>query len=373
MKKEDVIGLIIFVIAFGAGLVVAFTVLTEFNVTFMSRFWFTMLTVILAFVLNAIGLEVSHVIGGIIGGYEIISINILGLEIEKIGGKKKFHYRDYNGLTGETKLSPKKDKTNLKPFVWAPIVAYLVEVVVGAIIIMLVKEENAVSETPEWLALGSVLFITVSSMIALYNLIPLRLNSLNDGYRLRLLSNPQSEEALNELFRVENELRNGKQVLNIKKFENVNDFTATPNLFYLYNKLAKNELDDALELINVMLEKKETLGTDTLYRILGQKMYVLILTNIEEAREFYDAEVKDNIRKFIANDIFAESLRAYVLIAGLIDKSESEVMLVKKRFARVNEQSLLGRKADEQRLFDEAIEKIYKEHPEWDKKESIAA
>lgn len=372
MKKEDILGLLIFFIALGVCLIVALTVFPQYDVFFMDRFWFIILTAGLAFTLNSVGLELLHALGGKLGGYEVVLINVSGIQFEKIAGKWKFHYTDYNGLTGETKLAPKKEKLNLKLFVWAPLIAYILEIAVGALIIALVKDNNFSEVTPSWLALGAAIFITASSMLALYNLMPLKLNNLNDGYRLRLLSDPKNVEAINELYRVENLLRQGEETGEIKTFENINDFTSDVNLYYVYDQLAKKNNKKALDVIDLMLSNKDNLSEYVVYRLLAQKMYALIMIDEEKAKDFYDLEVKDNVRTFIANDRSAESLRAYALIAGIIDKSQSEVILVEKRFTRVNNESLAARKTIEKKLFDEAIEKIYKAHPEW-VKENIAA
>ena len=372
MRKEDILGLLIFLIDIAAGFVVAYTILPNYSVDFMGRFAFVMFTAIIAFILNGVGLELLHALGGKIGGYEVSLINIFGFQFEKLNNKWKFSYKDYNGLLGETKLAPKKDKLNLKPYVWAPTIGYIVEVVVGAVLLIVMKQNESIEIIPSWIGLGAIIFITISSMLALYNLFPVRLNSMNDGYRLRLLSDAKNTEALNELFRVENLLRQGFEVDEIKTFENINDFTTGVNLFYVYEKLAKKDHKEALRVIDLMLAKQESLSTETVYRLLAQKMYVLTMDNIDKAKEFYDEEVKDKARVFIANDKSAESIRAYVLIAGLIDKSQSEVELVKKRFARVNSESLEARKNIEQKLFEEAVLKVEKEHPEW-VKENIAA
>ena len=43
----------------------------------------------------------------------------------------------------------------------------------------------------------------VAGICLLYNIIPFKLDSLNDGYRLVMVSNPKNKEAFNELLRVE--------------------------------------------------------------------------------------------------------------------------------------------------------------------------
>lgn len=365
MKKEDILSIIIFLVLGAAGFVATFTIGTQFSVDFMSRFWFGLITIILAFIFNIVGLEALHAIGGKIGGYEISGFNVFGFGWQKIKDKWSFKFQEFNGVGGEVKLNPKKEKTNLKPYIWIPIIGYVIEFVVGFVFIKLAISPDAKAEIPQWLAFGSLLFIIVSTGVAFYNLVPFKLDSLTDGYRLILITNPINKEAYDELMRVEALQRNGEVVDEIKTFETVTEFTADVNLLSVYNNLSKKNFEKALEIIDKMLEQNSKLNETTQYRLMSQKLYILLMTDFDKAKDYYDTIFKDKERRFLANDKSAESLRAYALVAGLLDDSQSEVAFVKKNFKKVLKETYETRAKIEEKLFNEAIEKILNKNVTW--------
>ena len=86
---------------------------------------------------------------------------------------------------------------------------------------------------------------------------------------------------------------------------------------------------------------------------------------LEEVKEYYDKQINDSVRKFIANDLSMESLRAYILIAGLLDDSNGEIEFAKSRKERALKRSVPSRVAIEQKLYEEALNKVYEAHPDW--------
>ena len=86
---------------------------------------------------------------------------------------------------------------------------------------------------------------------------------------------------------------------------------------------------------------------------------------LEEVRKYYDESINDNVRKFIANDLSMESLRAYILIAGLLDESNGEVEFAKSRKEKALKRVMPSRVEVEKKLYEEALEKVYSEHPDW--------
>ncbi len=89
------------------------------------------------------------------------------------------------------------------------------------------------------------------------------------------------------------------------------------------------------------------------------------MTDFDKAKDYYDTIFKDKERRFLANDKSAESLRAYALVAGLLDDSQSEVAFVKKNFKKVLKETYETRAKIEEKLFNEAIEKILNKNVTW--------
>lgn len=331
---------------------------------FMPYLW-TLLIILSALFVNALLLETLHVLGGKLGGYSIVMFNVFGLAIYKSLGKWKFGFKSFDGLTGETVLAPKSENSKPHAYVWFPLLGYLVELILGIVIYSLFKGSSSES----WktiIALFAIIYVTVSSMIALYNFFPARLDTMTDGFRLTLITKPVNVEAYNELMRVENLQRDGKQVDSIKVFDEITEFTTAINLMSIYEKLGKHEFEDAEKMIDTIVVSKEKISSTTYNRLIAQKLYIKIMTlPKDEAQKYYDENVDDKIRRFISNDLSMESIRAYVLIAGILDESNAEVNYANSCKTKAMKRTLPARLEVEDELYKEAIDFVKKAHNDW--------
>ena len=377
MRKEDLASAIIYLLMIAIAVVVGLTVVasafTNFYAAgkFINSYVFSIIVIITGLLFNIIMLEVFHVVGGKLGGYSIVSFNVLGFCWSKRMGKWKFHFEDFDGLTGETKLAPKKEKPSLKWFVWLPLLMYVVEFALCITLYSMGSKDLQPQDPRRWLAVAALLWLIISSMIALYNFVPVKLDSMTDGYRLMLISKPANVEALNELMRIENLQREGKEIDEVKIFDEITDFTASINLFTVYDYLSKKEYQKAEELIDKIIVDPKKVAVTTYNRLMAQKLYIKIIQSSEEdARAYYDENVGDNIRRFISNDISMESLRAYILIAGILDDSQAEVAYANSRKEKALKRALPARAELEKELYSSAIKMIKEKHPDWEIKEA---
>ena len=137
MKKEDISGLIVYLIIIAFAIVFGLTVLQTHQAesTLSGSFLYVVYiigAVLAGTILNAILFEIAHVIGAKIGKYEILSVNILGLCFYKEEGKRKVRFASFDGLTGETKIVPKDgmvEKANPYPYLLFGSIFFLVEAV----------------------------------------------------------------------------------------------------------------------------------------------------------------------------------------------------------------------------------------------------
>lgn len=377
MRKEEIASLIIYLLMIAIAIIVGLSVVSgamqacrpaNFN-----PFAFIILTIIVGLLFNIIMLEVLHAIGAKIGGYKVVSINILGLCFEKRNKKLSVKFRDFDGLTGETKIVPKKEKLNLKPYVWLPLFGYAAEMA-GCIVLYSSMMQN--KNLPySWLGVCGILFVILSSMIALYNLVPIKLDTMSDGYRLVLLSKPANTAAYNELLKAQDLERNGQEIGDIKVFDEITEFTANLNMFTVYKKLGEGKYDEAEKIIDLNISDPKKLEPYTLNRMVSQKLFITILTkDPEEARKVYDEVADDKLRRFIANDISMESIRAYILISGILEKSQGEVKFAISRKAKALKRTPPNKAKIEDKLYDIALKKVYEAHPKWvEEKENVAA
>lgn len=371
MKKEDIASLVVYLGMILIAIILGFTVIKD---TFanvyqlsMNSYVFAILVIIIGLLVNIVGLEIGHIIGGKLGKYFIVSVNILGLCFYKNNNKRKFGFKDFDGLTGETKLAPKSEKSNPKPYVWIPLLMYIIELSTCIVLYTLGSAKDLDIHNPlRWLATAAIVWIAISSMMALYNFVPVKLDSMTDGYRLTLITRPVNVEAYNELMRIENLQREGKEIGEVKVFDEITDFTMSLNLITIYEYLSKKDYDSAKVLIEKCLSVGDKLSKTVRNRLIAQKLYINILTmSLEDAKKYYDEEVGDDIRRFISNDISMESVRAYVLIAGMLDESYGEVEFANNRKPKAMKRSLASRAKIEEELYKEAFDKVMDAHPEW--------
>ena len=265
-----------------------------------------------------------------------------------------------------------KDKLNMKPVVWLPLFGYAIELAGGIVLYThMMQNPNLPSS---WLGVAAILFVVLSSMIALYNLVPIKLDSMTDGYKLVLLSKQANIDAYNELLRIEDLGRNGKEITEMKVFNEITEFTANINLFSVYHLLDKGEYEEADKILDIIIENRKKLEPSTYYRIIAQKVYIAIMTkNEEDAREVYDKLADDKIRRYISNDVSMESVRAYLLISGIIDKSRGEAKYAIDRKPKALKRCLKQRVDIENKLYDLALKKVYEVHPNWKEQKENAA
>lgn len=367
MRKEEIRGLIIYTILIAVALIVGMTAIKdafqEYYSIKMNQFLFVILCLAIAYLVNAIGHELLHMLGAALGGYKVVSVNILYFCFEHNG----FHFREFDGFTGETKIAPgKKAKKNINLFMWLPIFGWAAEIAT-CIVIMSSTKSNAIADA-SWLVVASIFFILVSSMMAFYELIPIRLDCKTDGYRMRLFSNPINVKAYNEMLDIQDKQRRGEKVENVPVFEEITEYTAELNTIAMYHFLGKENYKKSGEIIDILLANEKKLNTNDIYRLISQKLYIEILTKpLEDAKKLYDKIAPIEVRRFIANDISMESIRSYILIAGMIEGSEGEVKYALSKVEKAKKRALASQRDVEEKLLMKAVDYVYKNHPKWQK------
>lgn len=371
MKKEDVSGIIVYLLILAIAVVFGITVLREHasnsNMDTFIYILFILGAILVGVLFNAIMFELAHILGAKAGRYEIISVNILGLLWFKEDEKTKFKFGGFDGLTGETKILPKKDvkkEPNPSPYLLFGTLFYLIELTIVIVLFTLfnTKINDALTNTGYFLLVVAV----IGGMILIYNILPFKLDAMTDGYRMRMTTNPANKIAFNELLRVEYAISQGQENVEIATFSEITNFTAELNLNKVYMLLDKKEFLEAEKLLDVILAGKATISEKVYIRARAQKIYINIFTkSLEEARKFYDDEVPMAERRQISNDISMVSIRTYLLMSGLLDGSKSECLIAINNVRKCFNSTPKQRRKTEADLFNEALNKVDEMHPTW--------
>ena len=371
MKKEDVIGLIIYLIIIALAIVFGLTVLQTHNPdSAFSGFGyvgFVAICVISGVILNSIMFELAHVLGAKVGKYLILSVNVLGFCFYREQDKFKFRFASFDGLTGETKIVPKKDfedKANPTPYLLFGSLFFVVEAVIVMVLFTLFKDAKQAILTD--VAYGALTIGAIGLVILFYNIVPLRIDSMTDGYRLTMVSNPKNKAAFNELLRVEYEIQQGNKV-EVKLFDEITNFTADLNLNKVYALLDEKKYVEAEEILDKIIDAKKDVDYKVYIRARAQKIYINLMNkDLEASKAYYDKEVPVSERREISNDISMQSIRAYLLMSGLLDRSRSECIIALNNVYKAFKKTPKNRQATELTLFNEALDKVVAAHPDWE-------
>ena len=372
MKKEDISGIIVYLLIIALAVVFGFTVLkthaSDTSFDNVGYIFYIIGSVLIGALFNAVLFEVAHILGAKAGRYDIISVNILGFCFYKVDGKTKFKFASFDGLTGETRIVPKKDmvdKANPYPYLFFGSLFFGIEAITVMIVFTMLKDSN--KDILKDVAYAVLTIGAIGLVILIYNIIPMKIDSITDGYRLTMVSNPKNKAAFNELLRVEYEIEQGNSDIEIKVFDQITNFTADLNLNRVYTLLDKKEYAQAEEILDKIITAKENVSNKVYVRARAQKIYINLITkNLEEARVYYDKEVPVSERREISNDVSMASIRAYLLMSGLLDKSRSECIIALNNVYRAFKHTPKNRQEIEVTLFNEALEKVVTAHPDWE-------
>lgn len=369
MKKEDISGFIVYLLILAFSAVFIFTVIRNHaSDSLLGNMYilFVFGACVAGLVFNAIIFEVAHILGAIIGGYSIISVNVLGFCFKKDANKWKFCFSGYDGLSGETKIVPKEGRakqSNPYPYLLFGSLFFVLEVVGVMVVFSMFRKELG--------GLGNLAYFiltmgAIGMMIFVYNILPFRLDSITDGYRLTKVTNPKNREAFNELLKVEYDISQGKEV-DVKVFKEITNYTADLNLNKVYALLDAKKFDEAVVILDDIINAKENVSKTVYIRAKAQKVYIhLINDDIETAAAYYDKEVPVSERRDISDDNSMACIRAYILMEGLLDKSRSETVIALNKAPAAYKKTPANRKAVERQLFNDALKKVNEAHQKWE-------
>ncbi|MEA5060816.1 MAG: hypothetical protein VB015_00085 [Erysipelotrichaceae bacterium] len=372
MKKEDVMAVIVYLFILGIALFFGLTVLqgrsaqSDLGTAFVP---YVLGAIAWGVVFNAILFELAHLVGAKIGRYGVASFNILGLCWYVKDSKLKFKFGSFDGLTGETKIYPKtnaKKESNPSAYLLFGTLFFALEAII-VIVLFIFASQFEEKTAPIWdVTYFFIIAAFIGLLILLYNILPFHLDSMTDGYRLTLVSNTKNKSAFNELLRVEHEIAIGNQNVEIKTFDQITNFTADLNLNKVYVLLDHGKFDEAEVLINQIIAARDDISELVYLRAIAQIIYIKIMTlPIEEAQKFFEEKVPVPIRRDISKDVSMVSLRTYILMEGLLDKSRSECVIALNSVSAALKHTVEARKVVETKLLNEALKKVIEAHPDW--------
>ena len=372
MRKEDLISDIIYLLMAGIVLLVGFLVIQPaindglLGANTGENILFILVALVVGIVINVILMELGHIIGALIGGYKILSFNILGLNFYKefsenpAKGQLKFRFKGFNGLTGETIIEPKKEKANPMFYVFFPLILFLLEFVAMYFAIQLIPASASSHFEPvQIVKYGLVVSTTIAGCIVLYDYFPAKLDTLNDGYRLiSLLRNKINIEAYNEKLKLEANEYKGIKNTEYKIFEEITDFTARINLETALKKVNEKAFDEALSIIDSCLAKPEKISHSTKTDLLLNKVFISFLSKGKDAGLALYKELDDETKEAVKKCKSLVGIRVYALYIAFDQKSKSEVKYAINKAKKMYDRLTIGEIDKEMSLVSDTLKLI---------------
>lgn len=386
MKKEDVISYIVYaLILIAAILTVVFAInpllsgedayLNGLPVFSYSPVVYSIITIVISIIFGGILVEVGHVLGAKIGKYKIISVNILYFNFYKTKNAQgkdtfKFRFKSFDGLTGETIVMPvtgKDGKYISKPGA----MIYLPNLLLALFTALsFLGYALSIKDTLVFAPL-SLYLVLVFGIMLFYNIIPTKLDSITDGYQMKICSKKSNIPAFNESLRIRSCNILGIDPGETIVFDEVTDYTFEINLVEVYKLLAKNDYVGAYIILDKMYKLRESLNASNKAKLIGQMIYILLidpnnLANVELAKKIYYSEITSEEKRDVSNASYIETIRAYILISGILELSETEVQYATSRANSAYRKVESGRKEIEKVLYQNALKLVKEKHPKWE-------
>lgn len=371
MKNSDFASIVVYLLMFVVALFIGLQLIQPANNalgndSLTAQYTFAIAVIVVGLIINVVLFELGHVIGALIGGYVVMSVNILGLALYRGSNNKfKFGIKKFHGLTGETKIRARSEKANPRFFLFGPTILTLVEFAVAVILFLSLPDKTLVQQS-------SLIVAGIGALLLVYNIMPFKLDTLTDGYQIIMLTKKINVLAYNEMMKIEAlAYENSDGEITIKAdelttYDVITNMTSKVNLYKVYLYIDEKKYNDALALIDNLIENKNHLEEEVLGQALTQKLYIILKTLPREAAEIYFMGLSQKDRKFITNDLSLETLRTYLVYAGSVDKSENEVYYILNKVNKAirNRQDEV-RKTKEVEMFVSEFDFIKANNPDW--------
>lgn len=373
MKKENLFGILMYLVVFAIAVVYGFTVLQSHfaDSTFNevgSYALYILVSVFSGVIATALFQEFGHILGASVGGYKVTSCNVLLFNFYKDNGKTKFRFASFDGLTGETKITPnyeKKEKPNPYPYLLYGTIFNLAIIVAGVFLFFTYYKSSGILGD---LAYYFLTMSIINLMAVIYNIVPIKLDSLTDGYRLTRIKG--DVDSFNALLEAENggTINNG-DVRGDKLDKKIGPAKFIPEVAIseLSDYLLKEDYEGLFNSVKKINEYESHLSDKDLLENKAQYIYASLLTKKDaELATFYENEVPFSLRRELSNSYNFVVIRTYIYVAGMMDGSLSECLLSCKKIVKALKTLPKNRRHTEIILFNKMLDLVIKAHPKWE-------
>ena len=325
-----------------------------------------LVVIVVSLIVGSLVLELGHVLGAKAGKYKIVSFNFFGLTIIKGKEKTKVKFSGPEGLISDTKVAPIYDENGKaiskpKAMLWLGNLFLAALIIASAVIYVSYNK----GDTKVIAAIGLLVAVTLGCLL-FYNFLPIELDNKTDGAQLKITAKAANLEAYNENLRVKACTLLGDNPGEVKLFDDITNYTANINMVTAYKCLNEEKYEEALKIINKILDNSDKIAESIRIEMVAQKLYLLLyMGNIEKAKKYYE-EIEVDDKRYISNANKLVYIRTYILISGYLDPAESEVQYATSKADKAYKKVEALKKETEGKLYKNAVRRIKEIHPNWE-------
>lgn len=304
----------------------------------------------------------GKLIFGKLSGYRLISFNFWFINFIKAKNDKIIvRPSNFSGLGCKVNMAPKKEKPNYKLYLFGGSIFALPFFIIAIIISVFLEREMD-------LKYYLIFIFSFIPFICLANLIPLRFDSNNDGFILRLIHQDNYPEAFHRNLKQLEALTNGKSELkyyDIKEPYSPFDLdTLYYNYYYLIDHQEYTKANRTCE--ELIKYSKDITDSSKIYLGYSGKIYEMCRQKRFEESDRYFWELKNDIRRVVRNKNNFESIKICLYVAAYMETNYDEYLSLYYRKSRLSKHySYFSRVKQEEQIIDETIKAIQVDHPDW--------
>lgn len=319
--------------------------------------------VVLSAVIGTIAYAGIYVLGkaifALISGFKIIDLNILVLRFYKDNNKLKVDFVFPEGWGGNVHVIPKKEDDKVKPilFHFGGAIFSIAIALLASIISMMIDKKIGYT-------------ISVSSLfgiiILIANLMPLYLDSINDGFSIRLLVSKDNKKAYLDNLRQKASLNYQIGELQDYIYDNYkNIFQAESLIYRYYYFMNKKDFTNAEEVCDKLLKYRHFVSSETVSLFEANKMYFYLLANNDEKCYDYYYSLDKTYRNYIISHENYETVKTAILLAAKVEKTYDLYEYILHYENSLKNKYKLSRVKYEEELVQSSKEKAYQIFPDW--------
>ena len=200
------------------------------------------------------------------------------------------------------------------------------------------------------------------------NLIPLRTDSFNDGFLLRLINKGENLEMYHRNLKQYEALVNGRSNLEYYEYRTPSNVFEIDGLFYnYYYCLDHKEYTKALRICeDLIANHDDIIDTEKVYLGYTGKIYELCRQKRFEESDRYFWELKHDIRNTVRSKRQFESIKICLFVAAYMETNYDEYLTLYYRKEKASKRyEYLSRIDNEVAIINETIKTIQEDHKDW--------